>query len=301
MNRNGSFLVGGVFIFIGILWFLISKDMISFSIMATIVSFWPALLIILGLNIIFKENQLVKFVSVILVLILVVFGIYFEDKDNSIGFDIGFVSGDGDNVNKSIDRGKIEETEMVLNLDYGDINFDSGSDSLIDFNIPDNGMEYFYTEKTKSSKLTFSDKDNIFKDEKDDNEDRVYYYTLNEDVVWDMDINSGAIDGKFDFSDIHLRTLSINLGAGDIYMKIGSKEENCKIEVNSATIALEIDADEELGIVVKNSGPISEFNFDEDAFTKNGNSYTSKNYSSADKKLEIQLNTALSDISINRY
>jgi hypothetical protein len=204
-------------------------------------------------------------------------------------------------VEKSIKKESIEETELVLNLDYGEIQLDSGSENLIDFKIPDNGMEYFYSEKTKSSKLTFSDKDNIFKDDEDESEDRFYSYNLNNDVVWDVDINSGAVDGKFDFSKIHLRTLSVNLGAGDIGMKIGSKEENCKIEVNSATIALEIDADKDLGIVVKNSGPIFEFDSGEDEFVKDGNSYTSKNYSNSEKKLEIQLNTALSNISINRY
>jgi len=243
-----------------------------------------------------------------LIFIFLFIGVIIDDKDykreiNMILGTTNEISSENgeDYIKKSIKKENVEETKLALNLDYGEIEFNTDSENLIDFKIPYNGMEYSYTKKNKSSKLTFSDKDNIFKDNEYESEDRIYSYTLNNDVVWDVEINSGAVDGEFDFSKVHLKTLSFNLGAGDIEMKIGSKEKNCKMEVNSATIALEIDADKDLGIIVKNTGPILEFDSDEDEFIKDGNSYTSKNYSSSENKLEIQLNTALSNISINRY
>lgn len=101
-NRNIGF---GIFLlFIGVILLLINFGIIGWSIFDALSEFWPAILIVIGVNIIFKHNEIVKAVVWILFLAaLIAYSFYYKGKPGTLPKGNDWARGRGINIEERVD------------------------------------------------------------------------------------------------------------------------------------------------------------------------------------------------------
>jgi len=108
-NRGVGF---GVFLLtVGIIWILVSVGVISWSIVNALFVLWPLILVIIGVNIIFRNNEIIKAVAWVAFLAVVIsYGYFYEDG--------GRTSGEGTKAGKSVTVERLAEVQKA-NLEIG--------------------------------------------------------------------------------------------------------------------------------------------------------------------------------------
>lgn len=322
-HEGGGVIPGLILISIGVLWLLDKFDYVQFSISNLVSSFidlWPLVLVVVGINLVFKSYRIVHRISWILFLgILLTYSIFGPSlfgeqfklfgnqipgvenseqtqeamtQENSFGIDSKSIS--MEDYTPIVTNGDIE-----LNIGAGDIQFGSDNDNLISYVIPSKIMkEREINVNGEHASLVFSQKDHTNTNlDKNGNFD----FYLNKDVLWNVVVNTGALDGNFDFEDAHLGNLKINSGAGDIKVKVGSLERESKIEINAAAADLKFEIPEDSGVHVVVNGISDKSGLEKNGLIKSGNAYESAGYSDKTHKIIITINTPVSDISVDRY
>lgn len=76
--KNGNIEFGFFILSIGVLFLLINMGIINWSIMNVLFEIWPAIFIVIGINIIFKNNTIVRIITWLLFVgAVVTYGYYF--------------------------------------------------------------------------------------------------------------------------------------------------------------------------------------------------------------------------------
>ena len=95
-------------------------------------------------------------------------------------------------------------------------------------------------------------------------------------------------------------TATINAGASSIDMKLGMKNPVTVVVLNAGASSINLKVPKEAGCQVKSESFIVSRNFE--GFTKKSSGiYETDNYAGASKKIIIEVKTAVSSISIDRY
>lgn len=123
---------------------------------------------------------------------------------------------------------------------------------------------------------------------------------LNTQPVWDINLNMGAGKADFDLSEHHIENLKINGGAASLEIKLGMPFQETQVSMEAGLTEVKFDIPEAVGcrIVAKTGLSDEDFN----GFEKqNDGSYQTPNYSTAAKKILINLKGGLSDFEVSRY
>lgn len=280
--NNGKLINGIILITIGIFLFLVNLGYISFSILFGIFDLWPLIFIVVGVNILFKKKSITFITWTLFFVILILYGVFYQGgivKNELIRNNI--------NVKKPI-----ETTYGEFDLDIGaaKVNIDSEEEGLIRANLE--GRELLYNEAYKNSKetanLRFEGKEYSITN-LDKSKSSNYNFNLNKDVIWDLDLDLGAISGKLNFEEIPIKSIDLDFGAGDLDMILGNKYNNSNIKIDSGASNLTIVIPKEAGIKIKLDAALTKTNIDDLNLNKSGDYYLSSNYEEANKKLEFDI------------
>lgn len=289
--KNKNFTAGFLLILLGILWLLSNLGILTFSVWEVASDLWPVVLIILGLNLIFKKNRYIVIIAWILFIIFAVFyGFYLE---NSTTYKL-------ENPNIVLEkRSTLTNGDIKLELAAGDIELKSTKNELLNAYITDPRVYYetkinnsFKTAqiefKNKKSKSTFRNKGYEYK------------FNLDEDLIWDINIKMGAMDGIFDLQNINFQNLDIDAGAGDIDILLGQKLKNSKVDIDIGAGDIDITIPKDLGVKIRFDGGVKHSNLRKLNWIHNDNYYISPNYDNVDKKINITVDIGAGNLNI-RY
>lgn len=188
---------------------------------------------------------------------------------------------------------------LELKLLAGNFNLKSTKNELLNAYITDPNI-YYESKINDHSKIVQIE----FKHRKDKkiatNKGYEYKFDIDEDMIWDINVDMGAVDGTFNFQSINLKNLNIDAGAGSIDILLGQKLKDSKIDIDMGAGNIDITIPKDLGVKIKFGGGIKHSNLKNLNWIHKNNYYISPNYDNADKKVYITIDIGAGNLNI-RY
>ena len=304
---------GVLLLFIGGVLLLENFDVIDFY-WSSIWNFWPVILILLGINFLFKTKHSQTGNILSLGILIVTLSVLFvmgqnepkaDDKDNfdlNIDVDDDFETDTSAQVNfsqpfLSTDSAK----KAILNLSGGGVSFNlkGNTDSLISATVQKNKGGFALTRVSSDSlnTLTFKMQKNHSRWSGKGNDVDL---KLNSFPVWEMNLKMGAGEIDFDLSPYKVRTLNFDGGAARVTLKLGSLLPITDLNVKTGVADINVEVPNEAGCRIKTKTGLS--NKDFNGFTKISEGlYETPNYKTAAKKIFINFDGGLSNFEVDRY
>lgn len=298
--KNGQLSWGFFLITIGAL-FLLTKYNIIETNFSFVWDIWPMIFVLWGAMLIFKNTLIRPILSGItgIYLAIMIYGIitnifsnfdctknhlyevqqvYSEDYDSTIKYaEFNFNAGAG--------YFEISEpTEKLLNAE----NYGSWADYDFDVNKSDS-ISYI---DIRLEKRTFN-----FPSGKNKNQLNIH---LNENPIWDLDLNFGAAKSKFDLSYYKIRNLKLHTGASNVTMKFGNELDSTNVDIEMGAAKLQILIPKNTGCRLEGNMVLMSRDFD-GLKKKNDNLYETDNFDKSKKKIFIRLNGGVSSFKIITY
>lgn len=319
---------GILLLFIGGILLLQNFNVINFY-WGNIWRFWPMLLIIFGVNILFNRNNsnIGQIISLVLLVATLSF-LFFRGQQpasysDSFSRNLNFKNGGNDlnfNWDDEGDSGDSSNTSNQLSFSEPIVNADSAKATVL--NISGGGISFsldgdtktLFDAKVKNKKNNFSlnkmisDSLTVLNFKMLDKNTRFSFgeggnkvgFRLNKSPIWTIDMKLGAGESDFDFTDFKIRTFTFNGGASALNLKFGALLPITDVVVKSGVADIKIKVPEAVGcrIIAKTGLSSKDFN----GFDKVSEGvYQTSNYSTSTKKIFINLDGGLSNFEVDRY
>lgn len=314
-RRGDGIGVGLTFIFIGVIWMLLKLGYINFSIIGALVDLWPLIFVVIGVNILFRRVAYIGLLTWVgFLTAIVAYGFYFQPQDvffNDNGIQnelfgnqttnsstVTSISTLSDSVPLEGNE-QIKEGNLSLNFGTGNVTMGVSKNNLVDYVIPENIMNTRFDLDGNTADLDFSEKNNL-------NLSRIVRNQLNYDIFlsdqiqWYMNINMGAADCKLNLSEVPVRELEINGGAGDFDLTLSDLTDKCDIKLNMAAGDANLVVPKNVGLRIMTNGLVSDNNFEAEGLSKVDGEFVTPGVETAQKVIEIEINSAASGIKLTR-
>ncbi|KXZ40250.1 protein of unknown function DUF2154 [Alkalithermobacter thermoalcaliphilus JW-YL-7 = DSM 7308] len=201
--------------------------------------------------------------------------------------------------NENIVLGKQIDTETAnldLKLKASDLNIKSTEDDLIKVYAPKQRLEYNVDFSDKKAFVSFFEKEELDIYNKIQQKDYDFY--LNKDILWNIDAKIGVVNSTVDISNLKIKRLNIDSGAGNLKIILGDKNDISDINVKMGAGNVEIIIPDNLGVKIDTKGLIKDINFPNSDWEKIDNYYLSPNYKEFDKKVNLEIVMGAGNIKV---
>jgi hypothetical protein len=118
--------------------------------------------------------------------------------------------------------------------------------------------------------------------------------------VWDLRFAVGATRLDVDATPFIVESMDIDAGAADVRVKLGDRAENTTMKVNTGASSVRILVPRTSGCEVNVSAPLSSKSFSGFEKIEKGQ-YRTENYSTASKRVSIEIDAGVSSLKVVRY
>lgn len=331
MNMKTNQLFWGILLItFGILLFLGQMDIINFSFWS-ILSFWPLILILVGINLLGINDKAKIVTSIVTSVAVIVVAITVDTRPTFIKFlDERISSGFTYNSNVYDDDQEYSDmadtTTTVYSTSQEPFSQNSPKMGKIKLVCALTGMYEiqgdadFNANKTSESYLySFVYPDNVkYKIEKRDirgyreidiepykeqttqspykTDDEKFTLTLNSSIPWTIEIDNIASKINADLTAVNIRELEIK-GGTSTKVKFGTLS-NCSVDIESPSGSILLQIPKEIGCkIVSENGSYSQIKYEGEGFSGPKTS----NYDTAEKKININVASNVDDLKIQQY
>lgn len=280
---------------------------------STVWRLWPLILIFWGIAILPIKNW-IKYTALVGVILFT--GIFF----NRLTEPRGCFSWHGNHGNWNIEHRWDEEgtsrniesqtlsvpldtlskkAELDLEAAAGDFRIEGLTTDLLTFHKTGDIGNYSLTSEDKNGKKEISIS------LKETNESRKFSQNdveirLNQLPLWDLDLDIGAAKIDMNLKDYRIDSINIDAGASSIDLTLGNKNPVTRVNFNAGASSLNIRIPKEAACEVESESFLVSRDFE--GFKKKPNGvYQSDNFTTGKNKIYINIETAVSSISIERY
>ncbi|MEA3423677.1 MAG: DUF5668 domain-containing protein [Bacillota bacterium] len=298
-KKNGSIGAGIAFIAAGLFLIAYKFGFIDLGLFWSTINLWPLLLVVIGINMIFKKTPWIKALTWILfIAIVVLYSYYFDGNITIFGRTVGYDMHQEEYISEY--DSSVEYGELKLDLGAGRLDVLSGDEYLIESKYPGEITEVIDSGLNNTQIFDYKTKNGI-DFIKRDNEGYKYFFKLNKDIVWGIDIDMGAVDAKLDMRNIIFDDLDIDVGAGQLDLYLDKIDESVSIFIDSGVSNIDVYIPKDESVKLKYDGGIKDIDFVGDLhYEKEGEFYYSKEYSK-DVFYFIDINTGVGNLSIREY
>ena len=297
MNAN-RFFWGLIILMLGIFWLLSNFGVLPSNFWFEIWKLWPLLLIFWGVSLLFnKEKRGGLVISIIIVAlfacIIVLFGWLY-------------------NSGKTYTSTSTPVSEIILeNASNGDINFKFGAAELTINGVSDKLIEG-ETEtiaeiEVKSSsggtnqKVTIEQSANVPFNWGVNNGKNEMNFKLTDKIPLSVNLDTGASKFDLDLSKNKVSGLTINCGASEGDIKIGSLMDIVNIVISSGASNFNLKVPTDFALKIVNKSGLSGNNFGNLGLQKDGEIWKSEGFETATKKIDLTFSSGVSNLNIERY
>lgn len=311
MKGNNLF-IGFLILLIGVFFLLFKLDVIDVDWIAFL-KLWPLFLIIIGVGFL-----PIKGIFKVLLLVLIIVCGYFvyehqpknqeitfeyfendeyeyDEQDSTFNADEEFTQ----NFNEIYSPG-IERATLSIDCAAGKFLLNGTTENLIEANYIGRGISYTFKteEEAAHSKVTIEPKKarKIIKNESPN----TFNIALNQTPIWDFDIEAGAAEIKFDFTPLEVSKIDIDGGASSIEFKIGEQKTTTNIDVEAGAASIKIIIPKSAGCQIKSSIVLGGKDFEGFKKIENG-LFRTENFQKSEQIINIDIDAAISKVSIERY
>ena len=306
-NKRDEGLVGGIILIaIGIIALLVTFFDVDI-VWSELAKFWPVFIIIFGVSLL-PLNKVLKSVSVI-VIILISCLIYCnevngnENTSDEMTSEVFLEEGIETQEFFAPFKDNITEASVEINYGAGVLYLNSPVAELVKArNMSDKISQNFYLEYEGShAEILFDvEDDNYQVNNVDEVKSNRFDISLNEAPIYDFELDLGACEMNFDFSEYKVSDIEINSGASNIDIKLGELFDSTRIVISTGVSKIKIGIPNNSGCRVECESVLSLKDFD-GFVKKSSNVYETSNYSSAENNIEIEFEGAMSEIKVYRY
>lgn len=305
--KSGNIFWGVLLIVFGALIFMRNFDIFYFS-WGSILRLWPLLFVFWGISVLPVKSGLrllLSIATVALGFILLVSnpnrGIFWNNNWNKhvrIEHDSDDNAWDEDIFEEDYDD-DIKYATLNLTAAAGAYSINGTTSKLFEFKTEGNGGPYRANVnaiaddevKIEFSRSKVRARDNI--------RNNVYMY-LNEEPLWTMKVDVGAADVDLDLSEFRVDEIEIDGGAADIEVKLGDKHNHIDVSIDAGVADLSILVPKESAVEVVTHTVLSGRDFE--GFNKIDNGlYQTPNFSDSANQIMIEIQAAVSGVTIERY
>ncbi len=293
---------GIVLIAIGAMIILRNMDIVHFNLFA-ILQLWPLLLVIWGISLI-PIKEYIKFILSIVVLIIGLFLVNYYSCNDSFCWNWKY-SDDKVNWHEQTMEEDYDSTttQAILKLEAvaGEFTIADITNKLITLESK-GSISYHILNTTnddsiKTVEINVEEKVVRFGSHHKGNSTKI---ALNPNPIWDLELEAGASNVNFDLANFKVRSIDFDGGASDVMLKIGNKQPivNIKIEAGASSIKVYIPKDASCELDGDNVLMSKELN----GFVKStDDKYRTPDFDKNPNKIYINLDAAVSSISVERY
>lgn len=124
-------------------------------------------------------------------------------------------------------------------------------------------------------------------------------FELSPKPIWSLDLEFGAGKLDLDLSQNKIKDINLEAGASSVNFKLGQIDTVSNINLSTGLASVSINIPRNTACFIKTDMALSERNFPN--FIKSGDSFKTKNFDNAEKKLYINIEGGMSSYSINWY
>ncbi len=288
---------GLLFVLVGVLLLLNNAGYLSWDYWWDIIRlYWPVILIAIGIEMIFHKTRL-KIIAYIMPVLLVAFFAYmavdYAEKDGRYGFSDSFKNRYHESIPFDHDLDFVKATikhgyhDIIIETDIDDIF--SGSFGKLRFEPYFRFSDYNDTGNLYIRKRGFSEHDDT----------PIWRIGLSDRMPISLELIGRQVKDSLNFEAIPLRELEIDNYAGDIYIRLGTKEEEVNLNLVGRDAFFNIFVPEESGLMLNDNhfmDKLTEFEWTDDTL-----SITTINFPGAKYKIRIKADSTLAQLKINYY
>ena len=194
----------------------------------------------------------------------------------------------------------VDRASMDIDFGAGDITLMAPCAELAKVEASSNFVKYSFRAERKEGEtaIYLSGKGHTKKvNKKNDNDVDV---ALCAQPVWDFKLDMGAANADLDFSPYKAENIVINGGACDLNLKLGDQGHNTHVEISTGASDIDIKVPSSVDCQINLKSAITGKDFV--GFVKNGHGCCqTPNFGQGANQIIIDLNSAVSDISVERY
>jgi LiaI-LiaF-like transmembrane region len=307
--KSKHFFWGALFITLGILILLNNFYYLNFG-WDDLWKFWPVVLVFWGLAIIIK-NVLFKGILAAgsgIILAFVIFATFkagtdiitnnfdWDSKDFNISID------ESDNYHKYAEP-------YDQSIKKAKFRFESGAGAFIIrdttpdlFSSKTNGIDYDFTvhkdSENKETNITLSSQETHLRFRHGKLRNKVEI-SLNDNPVWNLDLNFGAASGDFDLHKYKTPNVDISMGAASLKLKLGDNVPESHVDIEGGASSIEVYVPENAGCDIHTDIALSSKSFS--GFNKVGDDhYQTPNFSNAKSRIYLSVSTGVSSVKVIR-
>ena len=306
--KTGNIIWGLILVSIGAILLLDNLGIIDFY-WRVIWRYWPVILILSGINILFSRNNSTAgtVIAVSITCIALAFIIYTglsypSNPDRWYNYNEDTVPWG----NKSTENTFTEEfssgtRKAELNITGGATSYklDGTTSKLFDASVKQVSGRYSLKKISRDSMevLNFSMNERSGRWRMGSNKATM---KLNTFPIWGIHVKLGAGETDFDLRPFKVEDLSFEGGAASFKVKLGEPVNITNVTVKTGVANIDISVPGSAGCQIKIKSGLSSRDFD--GFTKQSDgTYTTSNFKSSTKKIIINLNGGLSNFEVKRY
>ncbi len=309
---------GLLFVFIGSMFLLDNYNVIDFY-WRSVWRLWPLIFVVIGANMLFnrqgnKSGPLIAGGITLIALAVVAFQgtrkdigdskwsyRYDTDENNNEDFEMG---------DESFGKGSMFSEPFNATTQRAELNIQGGAttylledstNNLFDANVKNNGANFGLEKTSRDSMevLTFKMRGKN-KNWKIDSKGNDVVMKMNSAPVWDINLEMGAGTAEFDLTPFKVQNLNLKGGAASFTVKLPEPQNTMDVNVETGVAEVNIRLPKSVGSRIKVDTGLSSRDFS--GFTKQADgTYTTDNYNSAAKKINVNLKGGLSDFNVSRY
>lgn len=280
---------GLILVFFGVLFLLQSLGVVSWAIWGTLWRFWPVILIVLGLGILWgSRNPLpVLLLSLVLLVGPVVIAIVIGGGTSSPG-----------PVNYSLPLSRVERTQVEINVGAGDLMLGSlpeSSQNLVEASAaPDMSQDFRISGGTGILALTVPGQHVIgapigqrIRLEAD----------LSTRVPVELRVKTGASTSQVDLKSLKVTKLTLDIGASRLDLQLPSNAGATDATVKAGVAEVHVTIPLGVAARISLSSGLSSVSIDS-RFPKIGAVYQSADYATASNKVDLRIDAGVSSIVV---
>ncbi len=299
MNRKSIFW-GITVILLGLVLLANNFQILSWRVWVELLRFWPVILIAIGVDLIFRKSSL-SFLQILspLLIIAAIGGAIYLSQTEQVYKEKSEVFKFHQSLSPDLEQANIE-----INFGAGILKLRGDSIYLFDGDL--------ITPSWLRPKMRYkaTDKEGFLELSEEGKRDRFQFGRWGEEHSWDLrfnsetpltlKINTGASSNYLDFSSLKVTYLELKTGLSKNEIRFGSlTSTRAKISAGASQIIIFIPRS--IGAKIEADTALTSTNLNELGFRKQGDVYFSSNYSTAENRLDLELDTGVSSLKVEFF
>lgn len=283
--------VWGIFLLsLGIIFLLQTLDILPWGLWGTLWRFWPVLIIIIGLGILFRRYN----VWLTSLLILAILG-------TSLGIAIWQyrTSSPADMFTESYSEplGGMERAQIEIDFTAGSITIGSlppGSPNLVEADSEVMAVDFYRQDGEGVLYLSTKPVNRQFW-----GEDRInWQVNLTRSIPLTINIKSAASNMELNLSDLIVTELQLDIDAANCKLTLPSSASTTYIYIEVDAANLEIIIPAEVAAKIEADVDLAVLDIDKNRFPESGKYYMSRDFDSAENRVELEIDCAVGRVEV---